>query len=103
MAIYWFVLFAFGGLGAAFGPIFILSTYWKGMTKWGAFTGMIVGLVITVYWYYTPSLKAVIYELVPAFVLATLVNVVVSKLTAGSRPQNVDALFDTLNTYKDPE
>ncbi len=101
--IYWFVLFAYGGLGAAFGPIFILSTYWKGMTKWGAFTGMIVGLVVTVYWYYTPSLKAIIYELVPAFILATLVNIVVSKLTAKSRPQNVDALFDSLNTYKDPE
>lgn len=101
--IYWFVLFAFGGLGAAFGPIFILSTYWKGMTKWGAFVGMILGLVITVYWYYTPSLKSIIYELVPAFILATLVNIVVSKVTSSSKPKNVDALFDTLTTYRDKE
>ena len=101
--IYWFVLFAFGGLGAAFGPIFILSTYWKGMTKWGAFVGMLVGLVVTVYWYYTPSLKSMIYELVPAFTLAVIANVVVSKLTAKDIPADVDELFDSLRTFKDKE
>lgn len=101
--IYWFVLFAFGGLGAAFGPIFILSTYWRGMTKWGAFVGMVSGLVITVLWYYTPSLKSMIYELVPAFIFATLANIIVSKLTSKDKPINVEALFAGLATYRDAE
>ncbi len=95
--IYWFVLFAFGGLGAAFGPIFILSVYWKKMTKWGAFAGMWTGLIVTVYWYYTPALKSIVYELVPAFIAACVVNIVVSKLTASSVPEGVDELFDSLN------
>ncbi|MCD8350332.1 MAG: sodium/proline symporter [Planctomycetaceae bacterium] len=99
--IYWFVLFAFGGLGAAFGPIFILSTYWKGMTKWGAFVGMVSGLIITVLWYYTPSLKNMIYELVPAFIVSMAANIIVSKLTSKDRPGNVDALFAQLSTYTD--
>jgi len=97
--IFWFVLFAFGGLGAAFGPVFILSVYWKKMTKWGALAGMVVGLVVSVAWFYTPPLRALIYELVPAFTLAVIACVLVSRLTYKTVPTNVDELFDSLNTY----
>ncbi|MCL2567931.1 MAG: sodium/proline symporter [Oscillospiraceae bacterium] len=97
--IFWFVLFAFGGLGAAFGPVFILSVYWKKMTKWGALSGMIMGLVVSVGWFYTPPLRALIYELVPAFLLATAACILVSHLTRKDIPENVNELFDSLNTY----
>ncbi|MCL1993857.1 MAG: sodium/proline symporter [Spirochaetes bacterium] len=95
--IFWFVLFAFGGLGAAFGPVFILSVYWKKMTKWGALAGMVVGLVVTVVWFFTPQLREMIYELVPAFFLAVAACVIVSRLTYKDIPQNVDEMFNSLN------
>lgn len=99
--IYWFVLFAFGGLGAAFGPIFILSVYWKKMTKWGAFMGMWTGLIVTVVWYNTPALKSIVYEVGPAFLLSLLVNILVSKLTAKDIPEHINDLFNTLNIDSD--
>jgi sodium/proline symporter len=99
--IFWFILFAFGGLGAAFGPVFILSVYWKKMTKWGALAGMIVGLVVSVGWWSVPTLRAMIYELVPAFLLAVIACVVVSLLTQKDVPKGVDELFDSIKTYKE--
>ena len=35
--------YAWGGFGAAFGPLVILSLCWRGTTKYGALAGMIVG------------------------------------------------------------
>ena len=36
---------AWAGFGAAFGPLIILSLYWKYMNRWGALAGMVVGAV----------------------------------------------------------
>lgn len=93
-SVYWFVLFAWSGLGAAFGPVAILSLYWKGMTKWGAFTSIIVGMVVTIIWNQTPALKAIIYELVPAFAIAFIAAIIVSKLT--TPPTNVEEAFKAM-------
>jgi sodium/proline symporter len=65
-----FVLYAWSGLGAGFAPALILSFFWKRTTGRGVVAGMIVGLLVTVVWGNTPALKAIVYELVPAFCLA---------------------------------
>ena len=65
-----FVLYAWSGLGAGFAPALILSFFWKRTTGRGVVAGMIVGLLVTVIWRNTPALKAIVYELVPAFILA---------------------------------
>jgi len=83
--VYWFVLYAWAGLGAAFGPAMVLSLWWKRTTKWGVLAGMVVGSVVSVVWHNVPALKDIVYELVPAFVLALLAVVVVSLLTAENR------------------
>jgi sodium/proline symporter len=74
------VAYAWAGFGAAFGPIIILSLYWKKMTNWGAISGMIVGALTVIIWK-NVGLGDVMYEIVPGFVLNLIVAVIVSLLT----------------------
>ncbi len=75
------VLYAWAGLGAVFGPVLLLALWWKGTTRTGAFSGMLAGLVTILVWTRVPALKAAVYELVPAFLLALLVTWLVSLRT----------------------
>ena len=72
------VSFAWAGFGAAFGPIILLSLFWRKLTNWGALAGMFVGAATVFIW---KSLDTGLYELLPAFVLGMLVAVVVSLFT----------------------
>jgi len=83
--IFWFVLLAWSALGASFGPVILFSLYWKGVTREGAIAGMLTGFITTVIWYHS-GMKDVLYEMIPAFTLATLAVYVVSKLTAHKTP-----------------
>lgn len=82
---------AWAGFGAAFGPIILMSLYWKGMTRDGALAGMIVGAVTVLVWLYAPitidgqTLSQIIYEIVPGFIFASLAAYLVSAL--GRKPQ----------------
>lgn len=84
---------AWAGFGAAFGPLIVLSLYWKRMTMWGALAGMVVGAVTVLFWIYMPlefagaTLAGHLYEMVPGVILSTLAIVIVSRLTAGPSPQ----------------
>jgi len=89
--VFWLVLFAWAGLGAALGPATILALYWRGTTAAGVLAGVGTGAVTTVVWYFTPALKERMYELIPAFLLAALVTMVVSRLTRG--PDRVEEAF----------
>ncbi len=79
--IFEFVLYAWSVLGASFGPVVLLGLLWKKANKAGAIGAMLTGLVVSVIWRNVPVLKGAVYELVPAFVLAMLVMVVVSLVT----------------------
>lgn len=74
------VSFAWAGFGASFGPIILLTLYWRKITGIGAMWGMIVGAV-TVFVWGTSKLSKYLYEIVPGFLLCLLVAVVVSLLT----------------------
>ncbi|GGD70835.1 sodium/proline symporter PutP [Microbacterium murale] len=81
------VSFAWAGFGAAFGPLILLSLFWRKLTNWGALAGMFVGAAgVFVFKAIWPGL----YELLPGFIAATIVAVVVSLLTHrdGSERQN---------------
>ncbi|MGB3340839.1 MAG: sodium/proline symporter [bacterium] len=80
-AVYWLVLYAWGGLAASFGPPLIMSLLWKGTTKYGVWTGMIVGAVTIVVWYNIPILKGMLYELIPGFFFSLTATWIVSLLT----------------------
>jgi len=44
--VFWLVLFAWGGLGASFGPILLLSLFWKKITKAGVIAGFVWGHLV---------------------------------------------------------
>ncbi|MFC1481517.1 sodium/proline symporter [Candidatus Neomarinimicrobiota bacterium] len=71
------VLFAWGGLGAAFGPALVLSLWWNGATRNGAFYGMLAGFITVVIWDNVPW-GSQLYSLVPGFTVALLVNLLIS-------------------------
>lgn len=85
--VFWFVLFSWAGLGASFGPVILLSLYWRGLTRWGALTGIVTGFGVVLLWklylrkLLEQSVGVDVYELVPAFFIAAAVAVVVSLLT----------------------
>ncbi len=84
--VFWLVLFAWSGLGAAFGPLLIIGLWWNKVTKWGAAAGMLVGFTTTIVWHYLWA--SYVYELVPAFFLSAAVIVVVSLWTGTAKNQN---------------
>ncbi|MGD2070352.1 MAG: sodium/proline symporter [Gemmatimonadota bacterium] len=89
--VFWLVLFAWAGLGAALGPPTLLAIYWRGTTRAGVMAGLVTGTVVTVVWYVTPALKGALYELIPAFLLSLLATWLVSRRT--SLPPDVPAAF----------
>ena len=73
------VAYAWAGFGAAFGPLIILSLFWKRMTLNGAFVGMVVGAVTVIAWKNYMG-DTGLYEIIPGFILAALSIVIVSLL-----------------------
>jgi sodium/proline symporter len=82
--VFWLVLFAWGGLGAAFGPALILSIYWPRTSRAGIVAGMITGAVVTIVWKQFFKDPTGIYELVVSFPAALLAIMIGSLLTGGS-------------------
>ncbi len=89
--------FAWAGFGAAFGPIVLLSLYWRRLTRWGALAGMVVGAVVAFTWGQS-ALGDVLYEIVPGFVLGGLVAIIVSLLTPAP-VAGIGAEFDSARRY----
>lgn len=89
---------AWAGLGAAFGPLILLSLMWRGVTRNGALAGMLTGAAVVLFWVYVPvlpdgqALTSVVYELLPGFILSTLAIVLVS--LTGRPPEAVTVTFD---------
>jgi sodium/proline symporter len=81
--IFWFVLFAWGGLGAAIGPTSILALFWKRTTKAGVIAGLITGTLTVFIWKSIPMLDQFLYELIPGFIFSLLATLVVSFFTSG--------------------
>ena len=78
------VSFAWAGFGASFGPTVLFALFWKRSTKWGALAGMISGGAMVFIWkYLIAPMGGVwgIYELLPAFLVSSVMIVVVSLAT----------------------
>ena len=71
--IFWFVLFAWSGLGASFGPVILFTLYSKKVTRNGAIGGILTGFFTTIVWKTAGLSDTIIYELVPAFLLSSFV------------------------------
>lgn len=87
------VSFAWAGFGAAFGPVMILSLFWKRSNKYGAIAGMLAGGVMVFVWKFVIAKLGgafEIYELLPAFIIGLVVNVVVSLCTKAPEQEIID-------------
>lgn len=97
------VEFAWAGFGSAFGPVVLLSLFWKRMTSSGAMAGMLTG-AITVFawkeWIPAKSELAQVYEMIPGFLLATLVIVVISLLSSEPNAETQETFEKAQEAYK---
>ncbi|MFJ7977031.1 sodium/proline symporter PutP [Peribacillus sp. JNUCC 23] len=75
------VSFAWAGFGASFGPVILLSLYWRRITAKGALLGMIAGAITVMIWGNVASLSNTIYEIVPGFIICWIVTYFVSMAT----------------------
>ena len=95
------VSFAWAGFGAAFGPVVLLSLYWRKLTNWGALAAMLVGTVTVFAWGALEGGIFELYELLPGFVFAMIAAVVVSLLTY-KRNEEVEGEFTTTQSLMIP-
>ncbi len=80
--IFWFVLFAWSGLGAAFGPTVLCLLYYRKVTRWGVIAGMLGGFLTSVIWVLQVKENAHgLYEAVPGFIAGFLLAWGVSAMT----------------------
>ena len=82
--IFTIVSFAWAGFGATFGPVMLFSLFWKRINRAGAIAGMLSGGIMVFVWnQFLSPLGGVfaIYELFPAFIISSIVIVVVSLCT----------------------
>lgn len=87
------VSYAWAGFGAAFGPIILLSLFWRRITRNGALAGIIVGALTVIIWgdFLSGGIFD-LYEILPGFLLNLIVTVVVSLF--GEPHASVAAEFD---------
>ncbi|MBO5410795.1 MAG: sodium:proline symporter, partial [Clostridia bacterium] len=84
---------AWGGFGSAFGPVIILSLFWKRFTYKGAIAGVVGGALVDVLWMNFLA-DTGIYELLPGFIAGFICAVIVS-LIDKKPSKEVEALYET--------
>ncbi len=72
------VAYAWAGFGAAFGPVLLLSLFWNKLTLKAAVSGIITGAVTVIVWHQIDGGIFELYELVPAFLLASTMSFIIS-------------------------
>lgn len=81
--------YAWAGFGAAFGPVILLSLYWRRMTRNGALAGIVTGGITVVIWKHLQGGLFDLYEIIPGFLLALIAVVLVSLISTPPRPRSV--------------
>lgn len=97
------VSFAWAGFGAAFGPVVLFALFWRRSNKYGALAGMVSGGVMVFVWKYLirPLGGAFdIYELLPAFIVASVFIIVVSLLTEKPSEEITKEFDEVANSFK---
>ncbi|MFP4153294.1 MAG: sodium/proline symporter PutP [Alkalispirochaeta sp.] len=76
------VSYAWGGFGATFGPIVLLSLFWRRMTRNGALGGLLAGGITVIVWKNLSGGIFDLYEIVPGFIFGLIAIVVFSYVGA---------------------
>ncbi len=89
---------AWGVFGAAFGPVILLSLFWRRLTFSGAAAGIITGTLVDILWLALLSSTG-LYEIIPGFLCGLCAAVVVSLLSKEPSKEVTD-LFDKVASGK---
>lgn len=97
-SVFTIVSFAWAGFGASFGPVMLFSLFWKRTNLQGALAGMISGGIMVFAWKY--GVRPLgggwnVYELLPAFIVASAAILIVSLATAPPSKEICDE-FDSI-------
>ena len=94
---------AWAGLGAAFGPLVVMSLFWKRTNLPGAIAGLLSGALTVIIWDYipiiggqTPYVATGLYSLVVGFIISLLFIVVVSLMTKAPE----ESIIEEFELYK---
>ncbi len=82
---------AWGLFGAAFGPVILLSLFWRRFNFAGALAGIASGAVIDIVW--LVWINKGIYEILPGFFLGGIIAIVVTLITS-KHNEELNALYD---------
>ena len=109
------VSYAWAGFGAAFGPVILLSLFWKRFNLPGAVAGMVTGFISTITWDYIPLISSTndqgeaitktlskatdLYSLVVGFALAFVVAIIVTLITKKPSAE-IEADFDKVKNVQ---
>ncbi len=83
---------AWGLFGAAFGPVILLSLFWRRFNYAGACTGVIIGAAVDIIWLLCCSGTGV-YEIVPGFICGGIAAIIVTKISPEPSKEVTD-IFD---------
>ena len=90
---------AWGVFGAAFGPVILLSLFWRRLTFLGAVSGIVAGAAVDILWLaFLGSFG--LYEIIPGFAAGLIAAVAVS-LICKAPGQDVTEVFDKVASGAD--
>ncbi|WP_066057779.1 sodium/proline symporter PutP [Robertmurraya korlensis] len=95
------VAYAWAGFGASFGPVILLSLFWKKMTNWGAISGIITGAITVILWKQAEGGIFDLYEIVPGFILNAIVAIIVSMVTFKQDDQIEKEFYESIRLLKE--
>jgi sodium/proline symporter len=98
---------AWAGLGAAFGPLVVMSLFWKRTNLQGAIAGLLSGAITVIVWDYLPIINGQtianatgLYSLVVGFAISLICIVIVSLVTRKPDQEVLD-MFEQYKNYQD--
>lgn len=98
-SIFSLVSYAWALFGSSFGPVILLSLFWKRMTKRGALSGLVGGTFFAIFFHHAKSLFG-IYELLPAFIASLALCFIFSISDKNKNPEMMRA-FDEYRKMRD--
>lgn len=87
--IFGLVSYAWGGFGAAFGPLVLFSLFSRNTTWQSALAGMVTGTIVLVLWKQM-GLGAQMYEIVPGFIANTVMILIVNMFIKQNNQEVLD-------------
>ena len=93
------VSYAWGGMGAAFGPVMLLGLYWRRFNVWGAGAAVVTGTLAATLWQFLNGGPGGMWDIqpaTPAFVIS-MASAIGTTLLTPPPSQPVLELFDRVN------